>query len=91
MHDAVLVHRESILFANARFLGLLGATVGQVVGRPLSEFVAPEYVDLVEQNLRAAFALADRHHVMSKGQIHVTATTAGIENDETILKTYLSV
>jgi len=66
VHDAVLVHRESILFANARFLGLLGATVGQVVGRPLSEFVAPEYVDLVEQNLRRRIAgepAAERYEV----------------------------
>jgi diguanylate cyclase (GGDEF)-like protein/PAS domain S-box-containing protein len=66
VHDAVLVHRENILFANARFLGLLGATAAQVVGRPLSVFVAPEYVELVEQNLRRRIAgepAAERYEV----------------------------
>jgi diguanylate cyclase (GGDEF)-like protein/PAS domain S-box-containing protein len=52
VHDAVLVHRRQILFANARFLSLLGATAAEVVGRSLADFVGPEYVELVENNLR---------------------------------------
>jgi diguanylate cyclase (GGDEF)-like protein/PAS domain S-box-containing protein len=52
VHDAVLVHRKAILFANARFLSLLGAKSADVVGRPLTDFVAPEYVELVANNLR---------------------------------------
>jgi diguanylate cyclase (GGDEF)-like protein/PAS domain S-box-containing protein len=52
VHDAVLVHRKTILFANARFLALLGTKSADVVGRPLTDFVAPEYVELVENNLR---------------------------------------
>jgi diguanylate cyclase (GGDEF)-like protein/PAS domain S-box-containing protein len=52
VHDAVLVHRERILFANARFLEILNMSAADVVGRPLSDFVAPEYVELVENNLR---------------------------------------
>jgi diguanylate cyclase (GGDEF)-like protein/PAS domain S-box-containing protein len=56
VHDAVLVHREVILFANARFLALLGMKSPDVVGRPLTEFVAPEYVELVENNLRRRLA-----------------------------------
>ena len=52
VHDAVLVHRKAILFANARFLELLGLKGADVVGRHLTEFVAPEYVELVENNLR---------------------------------------
>ena len=52
VHDAVLVHRKVILFANARFLSLLGMKSADVVGRPLTEFIAPEYVELVENNLR---------------------------------------
>ncbi|MFT8246786.1 ABC transporter ATP-binding protein [Roseomonas sp. BN140053] len=46
---------------------------------------------LVEQNLGAALALADRHHVMSKGQIRATATTAEIERDDAILTAHLSI
>src|SRR4029077_16688477 len=40
------------LFANARFLTLLGMKSANVVGRPLTDFVAQEYVELVENNLR---------------------------------------
>ena len=32
---------------------------------------------LVEQNLRTAFALADRHHVMNKGEICFTGSSCG--------------
>jgi len=52
VHDAVLVHRERILFANSRFLALLNLSASEVIGRSLTEFVAPEYVELVESNLR---------------------------------------
>jgi PAS domain S-box-containing protein len=56
VHDAVLVYRKSILFANARFLAMLGRGAADVVGKSLSEFVAPEYVELVESNLRRRLA-----------------------------------
>jgi diguanylate cyclase (GGDEF)-like protein/PAS domain S-box-containing protein len=52
VHDAVLVHRKQILFANTRFLTLLGMNATEVIGRPLSDFVGPEYVELVDNNLR---------------------------------------
>jgi diguanylate cyclase (GGDEF)-like protein/PAS domain S-box-containing protein len=56
VHDAVLVHRKQILFANARFLSMLGMNSTDVVGRSLTDFVAPEYVELVESNLRRRLA-----------------------------------
>jgi branched-chain amino acid transport system ATP-binding protein len=46
---------------------------------------------LVEQNLRAAFAVGDRHHIMNKGEICFTGSSAEIENNETVLREYLSV
>jgi diguanylate cyclase (GGDEF)-like protein/PAS domain S-box-containing protein len=66
VHDAVLVHRDGILFANSRFLSLLGTTAEAVIGKPLSNFVAPEYAELVEQNLRRRLAgepAAERYEV----------------------------
>jgi diguanylate cyclase (GGDEF)-like protein/PAS domain S-box-containing protein len=66
VHDAVLVHRKDILFANARFLSLLGMKSADVVGRPLTEFVAPEYVELVESNLQRRLAgesAAERYEI----------------------------
>jgi diguanylate cyclase (GGDEF)-like protein/PAS domain S-box-containing protein len=66
VHDAVLVHRERILFANSRFLALLNLSAAEVVGRHLSDFVSPEYVELVENNLRRRLAgepAAERYEV----------------------------
>jgi diguanylate cyclase (GGDEF)-like protein/PAS domain S-box-containing protein len=66
VHDAVLIHRQHILFANSRFLALLGAGAGQVIGKSLTAFVAPEYVELVESNIRRRLAgepAAERYEV----------------------------
>jgi branched-chain amino acid transport system ATP-binding protein len=46
---------------------------------------------LVEQNLRTALAVADRHHVMNKGEICFTGSSAELEHNEFVLRTYLSV
>jgi len=46
---------------------------------------------LVEQNLPVALSLADRHHVLSKGEICFTGTSAEIEASEFVKKTYLAV
>jgi diguanylate cyclase (GGDEF)-like protein/PAS domain S-box-containing protein len=66
VHDAVLVHRERILFANSRFLALLNLSAVDVIGRHLTEFVAAEYVELVQNNLRRRLqgeAAAERYEV----------------------------
>ena len=46
---------------------------------------------LVEQNLRAALAVADRHHVMNKGEICFTGNSAELEGNDFVLRNYLSV
>ncbi len=46
---------------------------------------------LVEQNLRVALALADRHHVMNKGEICFTGNSAELESNDFVLRNYLSV
>ena len=46
---------------------------------------------LVEQNLRAALAVADRHHVMNKGEICFTGSSAELEGNDYVLRNYLSV
>ncbi len=46
---------------------------------------------LVEQNLSAAFAVGDRHHVMNKGEICFTGDSAELEGNEFVLRNYLSV
>jgi branched-chain amino acid transport system ATP-binding protein len=46
---------------------------------------------LVEQNLRTALAVADRHHVMNKGEICFTGSSAELEGNEVVLREYLSI
>jgi len=46
---------------------------------------------LVEQNLRAALAVGDRHYVMNKGEICFAGTSAELENNDDVLHNYLSI
>jgi branched-chain amino acid transport system ATP-binding protein len=46
---------------------------------------------LAEQNLKFALALSDRVHVMERGEIRYSATTAEVGADDSALKSYLSV
>jgi branched-chain amino acid transport system ATP-binding protein len=46
---------------------------------------------LVEQNLRTAFAIGDRHHVMNKGEICFTGSSAELEDNDFVLRNFLSV
>ena len=53
MHEAVLVERDGIQLANARFAELCGASSpGKLYGRRLTELVHPDYADLVGEYLR---------------------------------------
>ena len=87
VHEAVLVTRERILFANPRFLDLLGTAREQVIGKPLANFVAAEYVELVEQNLARRLAgepAVERYEVEligAQGQVtRVEMSSALIDN-----------
>ena len=46
---------------------------------------------LIEQNLRVALDLGDRHYVMSKGEVRFVGTSAELEGNERVLSEYLSV
>lgn len=53
LNEAVAVHRDSIVFANARFATLVGSTdVMALAGRSMPELVHPDYADLVNEQLR---------------------------------------
>lgn len=56
MHECVLVHGDSILYANPQFAALVGADRADVTGRRLAELVPPEEAELVATNLRRALA-----------------------------------
>ena len=46
---------------------------------------------IVEQNIRAAFAVADRHYILSKGAVCFTGTTDELRNNEDMLHQHLGV
>ena len=46
---------------------------------------------IVEQNIRAAFAVADRHYILSKGCVCFTGTTDELRNNEAMLHQHLGV
>jgi diguanylate cyclase (GGDEF)-like protein/PAS domain S-box-containing protein len=75
VHEGVLVQSETILFANARFLDMLGASAQDIVGKRLSDFVVADYAELLERNSHRRLAgepSADRYEIElagPKGQI----------------------
>jgi len=56
IHEAVLVHREVILYANSQFASFVGVDRVDLIDRKLSDLVAPEYADLVAENLKRRLA-----------------------------------
>ena len=100
VHDAVLVHRKQILFANSRFLTLLGLSAAEVVGRPLSDFVGPEYVELVDNNLRRRLLgepAAERYEVELSGahgevtRVELSSTVIESSGEAALLLTALEM
>jgi len=100
VHHAVLVHRKQILFANSRFLTLLGMNATEVIGRPLSDFVGPEYVELVESNFQrrlAGQAAAERYEVELLGahgevtRVELSSTLIDSSGEPALLLTALEM
>jgi diguanylate cyclase (GGDEF)-like protein/PAS domain S-box-containing protein len=100
VHDAVMVHRDTVLFANARFLTILGRTAADVVGKNLADFVAPEYVELVQNNLRRRLsgeAAAERYEVELVGQhgevtrVELSSSVIDTAGDAALLLTALEM
>ncbi|MBC8027573.1 MAG: EAL domain-containing protein [Steroidobacteraceae bacterium] len=56
IHEAVLVHRDVILYANSQFASFVGADRVDLIDRKLSDLVVPEYADLVSENLKRRLA-----------------------------------
>src|SRR5262245_41065238 len=66
IHEAVLVHREVILYANSQFASFVGVDRVELIGRRLGDLVPPEYSELVSENIRRRLAgesAAERYEV----------------------------
>jgi diguanylate cyclase (GGDEF)-like protein/PAS domain S-box-containing protein len=57
LHEAVAVHRDGVVFANNRFVSLIGAkNLRDIIDRPLSELVPTDYRELVAEHFRRTLA-----------------------------------
>ncbi len=56
IHEAVVLHRETILYANSRFAALTGLQPRELVGRSLHELVPDDYAELVRDTVRRRIA-----------------------------------
>src|SRR5215475_4000700 len=66
IHEAVLVHREVILYSNRQFATFVGVDRIDLVGRRLGDLVPPEYAELVSENIRRRLAgeeTAERYEI----------------------------
>ena len=71
IHEAVLVHRDVILYSNRQFAALIGADRVDLAGRRLGDLVAPEYAELVHENIRRRLSgepAAERYEVEVLGR-----------------------
>ena len=88
IHEAVLVHRDTILYANRQFASFVGVERIELVGRRLGDLVPPEYADLVNDNITRRLAgeeTAQRYEIEMiglQGQVSRLEITSGIVDYE---------
>jgi branched-chain amino acid transport system ATP-binding protein len=86
-----LMLNPSLLLLDEPSEGLAPMIVQEIIAVLMSLKKEGLAILLVEQNLRTALAVADRHHVMSKGEICFTGSSAELEGNEFVHRNYLSV
>src|ERR1700733_8601110 len=88
IHEAVLVHRDVILYANRQFASFVGVDRIELVGRRLGDLVPPEYGELVNENIRRRLAgeeAAARYEIEMiglQGQVSRLEITSGLVDYE---------
>jgi len=71
IHEAVLLHRDTILHVNKQFAMLMGVERESLVGRRLADLVPFAYAELVNENIAHRLAnqpAADRYEIELTGQ-----------------------
>ncbi|HWW78177.1 MAG TPA: EAL domain-containing protein [Steroidobacteraceae bacterium] len=88
IHEAVLIHRDVILYANRQFASFVGVERIELVGRRLGDLVPPEYAELVNENIRRRLAgeeAAARYEIEMiglQGQVSRLEITSGLVDYE---------
>src|SRR5690348_14043360 len=100
IHEAVLVHRDVILYANRQFASFVGVDRIELVGRKLGDLVPPEYAELVNENIRRRFAgeaAAERYEIDMVGmqgqlsRLEITAAPVDYEGAPALLITGVEI
>src|SRR5581483_4830050 len=84
IHEAVLVHRDTIVYANRQFASFVGVDRIELVGRRLGDLVPPEYAELVSDNIERRLKgqeAAPRYEIEMiglQGQVSRLEITSGI-------------
>ncbi len=100
IHEAVLVHREAILYANRQFASLVGVDRVELIGRRLADLVPPEYAELVSENVRRRLAgeqSAERYEIEMVGlqgqvsRLEITSTPVEYDQGTALLITGVEI
>jgi diguanylate cyclase (GGDEF)-like protein/PAS domain S-box-containing protein len=100
IHEAVLVHRDVILYANRQFGSLIGIDRVELIGRRLADLVPPEYSELVSENIRRRLEgenAAERYEIEMVGlqgqvsRLEITATPIDYDKGHALLITGVEI
>ena len=100
IHEAVVVHRDVILYANRQFATFVGVDRAELVGRKLGDLVPPEYSELVNENIRRRFAgepAAERYEIDMIGlqgqvsRLEITTSVVDYEGSPALLVTGVEI
>jgi diguanylate cyclase (GGDEF)-like protein/PAS domain S-box-containing protein len=100
IHEAVLVHREVILYANRQFASFVGVDRVELIGRRLGDLVPPEYSELVTENIRRRLAgesAAERYEIDMVGlqgqmsRLEVASTVVEYDKGNALLITGVEI
>src|SRR5579863_5492487 len=100
IHEAVLVHRDVILYANRQFATFVGVDRIELVGRKLGDLVPPEYSEMVSENIRRRFAgepAAERYEIDMVGlqgqlsRLEITSALVDYEGSPALLITGVEI
>src|SRR5437762_11093683 len=100
IHEAVLLHREVIVYANRQFANLIGVDRMELVGRKLADLVPPEYAELVGENIRRRLAgepAAERYEIDMVGlqgqvsRLEIASTPVAYDHGKALLITGVEI
>src|SRR5580658_3742994 len=100
IHEAVLVHREVILYANRQFASFIGVDRVELVGRRLADLVPPEYAELVSENIHRRLAgepAAERYEIDMVGlqgqlsRLEITSSAVDYDRGTALLITGVEI